>query len=140
MTSKRTNDPEPTTYFQMAAATDPEVAAVSPSEIVGSATFSGYPASGTPTNDVRLGESVGNKATDSSKMLRKSADPVRKGSFPAGSVGAVKLGNELAGNVGGGGPGTGREVMRSGTQGQHGNANPGIARPGADKPIFPGFK
>jgi hypothetical protein len=54
MTSKRTNDPEPTTYFRMTASTDPEVAAVETSEIVGSASFAGYPASGTPSNDVRL--------------------------------------------------------------------------------------
>jgi hypothetical protein len=51
---KADGEREPTTFFQMASSTDPEVAAVSPSEIVGSATFSGYPASGTPTNDVRL--------------------------------------------------------------------------------------
>jgi hypothetical protein len=39
------------------------------------------------------------------------------------------------------GPGSnGRQVMRSGTQGQHGSAVSGTARPGANKPIFPGFK
>ena len=32
---------------------------------------------------------------------------------------AVPLGNELALNVGGGGPGTGRKVMPTGSQGQH---------------------
>ena len=31
-------------------------------------------------------------------------------------------------------------VMKSGSQGAHGAANPGQPRPGADKPIFPGFK
>jgi hypothetical protein len=38
------------------------------------------------------------------------------------------------------GPGGGRMVMKSGTQGQHGSAVSGVARPGANKPIFPGFK
>ena len=39
------------------------------------------------------------------------------------------------------GPGSnGRQVMRSGSQGQHGSAVSGTARPGANKPIFPGFK
>jgi hypothetical protein len=38
------------------------------------------------------------------------------------------------------GPGGGRMVMRSGSQGQHGSAVSGTARPGANKPIFPGFK
>jgi hypothetical protein len=38
------------------------------------------------------------------------------------------------------GPGGGRMVMRSGSQGQHGSAVSGTARPGANKPIWPGFK
>jgi hypothetical protein len=38
------------------------------------------------------------------------------------------------------GPGGGRMVMKSGSQGQHGAAVSGTARPGANKPIFPGFK
>jgi hypothetical protein len=38
------------------------------------------------------------------------------------------------------GPGANRVVMKSGTQGQHGSAVSGVARPGANKPIFPGFK
>jgi hypothetical protein len=37
-------------------------------------------------------------------------------------------------------PGGGRMVMKSGSQGQHGSAVSGTARPGANKPIFPGFK
>jgi hypothetical protein len=40
----------------------------------------------------------------------------------------------------GAGPGANRMVMRSGSQGQHGSAVSGTARPGANKPIFPGFK
>jgi hypothetical protein len=36
--------------------------------------------------------------------------------------------------------GNGRMVMKSGSQGQHGPAVSGTARPGANKPIFPGFR
>jgi hypothetical protein len=36
--------------------------------------------------------------------------------------------------------GNGRQIMKSGSQGQHGSAVSGTARPGANKPIFPGFK
>jgi hypothetical protein len=35
--------------------------------------------------------------------------------------------------------GCGRQVMRSGSQGTHGSTTGGVARPGANKPIFPGF-
>jgi hypothetical protein len=37
------------------------------------------------------------------------------------------------------GPGGGREVMRSGSQGTYGTPTAGISRPGSDAPIFPGF-
>jgi hypothetical protein len=37
------------------------------------------------------------------------------------------------------GPGGGRMVMKSGSQGTHGSTTSGTARPGADKEIFPGF-
>ncbi len=43
--------------------------------------------------------------------------------MPAG--GGVKLGNEVALNVGKGGPGAGRSVHRTGSQGTHGPVNPG---------------
>src|SRR5262245_5565943 len=46
---------------------------------------------------------------------------------PGGS--RVPLGNEVALNVGKGGPGANRTVMRSGSQGTHGNVNPGHVRP-----------
>jgi hypothetical protein len=38
------------------------------------------------------------------------------------------------------GPGGGRMVMKSGSQGTHGSTTSGTARPGANKAIFPGFK
>ena len=41
---------------------------------------------------------------------------------------SVPLGNEVAGNVGKGGPGAGRTVMRSGSQGHHGAADAGVGR------------
>jgi hypothetical protein len=50
----------------------------------------------------------------------------------------VKYGNEVALNVGAGGPGKGREVMRTGSQGCHGSANPGNPTPKA-KELWPGW-
>ena len=48
---------------------------------------------------------------------------------PAKDFQPVKFGNEVALNVGQGGPGTGREVMSCGSQGTHGSTNPGNPRP-----------
>jgi hypothetical protein len=42
------------------------------------------------------------------------------------------LGNQLSTNVGKGGPGTGRTVMRSGSQSQHGAAVQGSTPPPRD--------
>jgi hypothetical protein len=41
----------------------------------------------------------------------------------------VPFGNEVALNVGRGGPGKGREVFASGSQSTHGSTNPGSPRP-----------
>ena len=49
-----------------------------------------------------------------------------------------KLGNEMALNVGAGGPGTGRTTMHCGSQGRHGPVNPGSPRP-AGKDILSEF-
>jgi len=49
------------------------------------------------------------------------------------------FGNAVALNVGGGGPGRGYEVMKSGSQCRTGPANPGNPMPKA-KPLFPGFE
>jgi hypothetical protein len=52
----------------------------------------------------------------------------KKQQVESGRAGSnVRLGNEVALNVGKGGPGTGRTVMRSGSQGTHGSVNPGHA-------------
>jgi hypothetical protein len=64
-----------------------------------------------PRGVSQIGQALSNHATDTSKRLTKSVEPVRGAAMPG-----VKLGNELATNVGGGGPGTGRTTMRSGSQ------------------------
>jgi hypothetical protein len=53
--------------------------------------------------------------------------------------GQSPLGNALARNVGGGGPGTGRDVYRSGGVMEHGQANPGNPpnRPRSDDVVDP---
>jgi hypothetical protein len=58
----------------------------------------------------QIGSSLGDHATDHRHSLGKSIEPVRGSLRPAGSPGSVPL------NVGCGGPGTGRDVQRSGTQ------------------------
>lgn len=53
----------------------------------------------------------------------------RKDQVDAGpAYNPTKFGNEVALNVGKGGPGTGRTVMRSGSQSLHGAANQGESR------------
>jgi hypothetical protein len=61
------------------------------------------------------GSSLGDHSTDSPKALRGAAEK-----YATATPISVPLGNEVALNVGGGGPGKGREVMRSGAQAQHG--------------------
>ena len=57
-------------------------------------------------------------------------DPLHRGP----SFQPVPFGNQVALNVGKGGPGTGRDVHASGSQGVHGGTNPGNPRavPGRD--------
>ena len=52
-------------------------------------------------------------------------DPLHSGR----SFNPVPFGNQVALNVGKGGPGTGRDVHASGSQGVHGGTNPGNPRP-----------
>ena len=54
--------------------------------------------------------------------VQRPADPLVQRKAPQ-----VASGNQKALDVGRGGPGAGRNVMSSGSQGQHGAANPGIA-------------
>lgn len=74
----------------------------------------GAPATGVrPAGVSQFGSTIGNHATGSGKALRGGAEKY-SGATPAG--GRQKLGNEVALNVGKGGPGAGRTVMRSGSQ------------------------
>jgi hypothetical protein len=99
----------------------------------------GQPAKGVGPGGVsQLGEAIGNHITDRRGTSGYKGDPMYTGPGPVNS--AQPLGNQLATNVGKGGPGAGREVMRSGSQGQQGSAAPGSPRPEASRPIFPGFK
>jgi hypothetical protein len=77
----------------------------------------------------QVGQSLGNKAsTGNSKTVR----PVEKayvGRLPAGGPGGVPLGNQKALDVGGGGPGTGRNLWgKSGSNCVTGPVNPGLGR------------
>ena len=74
----------------------------------------GAPARGISPGAVsQFGSSVGNKVTDGGKVAYRG-ERYLEGKTPAG--GNVPLGNQVATNVGKGGPGTGRTVMRSGSQ------------------------
>jgi hypothetical protein len=87
----------------------------------------------------QYGSAMGNHVTDGGRKLRGASERVQGARLP-GQL-SVPLGNEVALNVGGGGPGKGRDfVSRSGSNCVTGPVNPGASRPGADKPIFPGFK
>ena len=67
-----------------------------------------------------LGNMRGNHATEVGRALNNTT-PMQTVKPPI----SVPLGNELATNVGAGGPGTGRKVMATGTQGQYGKSDPG---------------
>ena len=83
---------------------------------------------------VRIG--VGNKITDRAKpRYQRRAIPRRQDT----SRRQRPLGNEVAASTVCGVGGS-RTVMRNSTQGTHGPVNPGQPNPGANKPIFPGFK
>jgi hypothetical protein len=61
----------------------------------------------------QLGGAVGDHVTNKSSTGYRG-DPWRDGRVPAG--GKVPLGNQLANNVGKGGPGTGRQIHSCGSQ------------------------
>jgi hypothetical protein len=90
-----------------------------------------------PAGVSQIGSAMGNHSSGpGSKTLRGGVVGMYGGPSPI----SVVLGNQKALDIGGGGPGTGRTVMRSGTQGTQGPVNPGNPNPGAKKPIFPGFR
>ena len=85
-----------------------------------------------PRGVSQFGSAMGNHVSGidgGGKTVRGAVEPTRVGTMPAGGPGGVKLGNEVALNVGGGGPGTGRTVQHCGTQATHGPVNPGKPTP-----------
>ena len=83
------------------------------SKIVRSSVRTGKPNQGVnPGHASQLGTAVDPKVAARTPMYTKALQ-------------TPKLGNEVALNVGKGGCGTGRTIMRSGAQGQHGPTNPG---------------
>jgi hypothetical protein len=75
----------------------------------------GRPAIGIAPGGVsQIGSAIGNHSTDQGSNLSYKGEKWFDGKTPAG--GAVPLGNQLATNVGKGGPGTGRTVMACGSQ------------------------
>jgi hypothetical protein len=96
----------------------------------------GAPARGvSPGWTSQQGTALGSHAQEAGSKVLNPVTP-KFTNAPAG--GSEKLGNQVALNVGKGGPGTGREVMRSGSQGQHGPAVRGNP-PDSSGQIFPGF-
>lgn len=81
-----------------------------------------------PGGAASIGSSYGSHVTE------KSDTGYRGPKFHDGkSFQPVKFGNEMALNVGGGGPGKGRTVYASGSQGMQGAVNPGNPRPNAQR-------
>jgi hypothetical protein len=82
-----------------------------------------------PRGVSQYGSSIGNHSTDSGRVLTKGVETTHQG--PMGGPGSVKLGNEVALNVGGGGPGKGRVLYgQCGTQSQYGPVEGTVRPPG----------
>src|SRR6516164_899744 len=83
----------------------------------------------TPGYVGQLGNKQGNHPTRGEPTSYRG-EPMHSGP----SFQPVPFGNQVALNVGKGGPGTGRDVHASGSQGVHGGTNPGNPRavPGRD--------
>jgi hypothetical protein len=73
----------------------------------------------------QFGEAVGDHITHRGQGTGYRGDPVRGAYRSPGAPGSVPLGNQIATNVGAGGPGKGRTVYGCGSQDMHGSANPG---------------
>ena len=90
-----------------------------------------------PPGVAQLGERVGSHTTTPGRKSDTNyrGQPIFSGqAFNSG----VKLGNEVATNVGAGGPGKGRMLHgQSGSQGCHGATNPGNPMP--TKELWPGW-
>jgi hypothetical protein len=72
-----------------------------------------------PSAVMQIGSKQGNHADGGT--VRRPPDPLVQGTRPQ-----VAMGNAKALDVGRGGPGTGRTIHKSGSQSQHGPANPGV--------------
>ena len=83
----------------------------------------------------QLGAHVGSHVTQTGKDTGYRGENLVRG---RGYNVAPGFGNAVALNVGGGGPGKGYEVMRSGSQGTQGPTNPGQPMP-TKGPLFPGW-
>ena len=96
---------------------------------------------GKPANGARpgypdlLGNMRGTHVTDGKTDLPAKLTPMQTVRPPI----SVPLGNELATNVGKGGPGTGRKVMATGTQMQYGAATSSRPAPTGADPLAPWF-
>ena len=86
----------------------------------------------------QIGQTLGNKAATGTGRTVRPAETTYGAREPKGGPGGVELGNARAASTVCGVGGS-REVMRSSTQGTHGPVASGSPRPGANKPIFPGF-
>ena len=74
-----------------------------------------------PSGASSIGRSKGNHVMDGGRTVQRPPDPLVAGVRPQ-----VPSGNEVALNVGRGGPGAGRTVSPCGSQGQWGPANSGL--------------
>jgi hypothetical protein len=86
---------------------------------------------GRPAQEMRvrgvsqIGESIGNKATEGGKVRGVPSEVIQGKRLPPKL--SVPLGNAVALNVGGGGPGKGRDyVSKSGSNCTTGPVNPGV--------------
>src|SRR5262245_30983102 len=84
----------------------------------------GAPASGiNPGYAGQRGMALGNRAMEG-RSANRAAEPMNT-TAPY----SAPLGNEVAGNVGRGGPGAGRTVHASGSQAQHGPPTAAVSKP-----------
>lgn len=80
-----------------------------------------------PRGVSQIGESIGNKSTETGKVKGIPSEKIQGKSLPAGL--SVELGNSRALNVGGGGPGAGRKLYgQSGSNRQYGTSPAGLPR------------
>jgi hypothetical protein len=81
-----------------------------------------------PGNVSQIGGALGTHVMSRSAEVHGAAEPMR-----TAKPYSTNFGNEKALNVGKGGPGTGRTIHASGSQGRHGEAAQGERRPMSSK-------